>query len=145
MLRSLTSPGWALWNICVPNDHGYASLVVDIIRFFLHTWLITRFVERAMWQVSHFDHELLILPGHPSLCCSIFVFYGVFCGRLFFLLLILFCLYSGCSLIESLWLPNSIFLIFLIVICICFILWSHDTLRLGNIDILVNSIYKGHH
>ena len=57
----------------------------------------------------------------------------------------LFCLYSGCSLIDSLWLPNSIFLIFLIVICICFILWSHDTLRLGNIDILVNSIYKGHH
>ena len=56
--------GWPLWNICVTNDHGYVSLVVNISRSFPHSRLITGFVTRLIRRVPLVEQELLTLPEH---------------------------------------------------------------------------------
>jgi hypothetical protein len=58
--------GWPLWNICVTNDHGYAPLVVNTSRSFLHSWLITGFVTILARRASLVGHELLTLPEQLS-------------------------------------------------------------------------------
>ena len=58
--------GWPLWNICVPNDHGYVPLVVNTSRSFPHSFLITGFVTRLTRQVALVEQELLTLPEHLS-------------------------------------------------------------------------------
>jgi hypothetical protein len=59
-LRSPTWPGWPSRNICVSNDHRYVPFVVIIIRYFLHSRLITRYVIRRVPQ------ELLSFPEKLS-------------------------------------------------------------------------------
>jgi len=48
--RVTSWPGWS--NICVTNDHGYASFVVIVIRSFDHAYFITGFIARDKdkWQ-----------------------------------------------------------------------------------------------
>ena len=64
ILRSPPWLGWPLRNICVPNDHGYVSLVVSTSRSFPRSWLITGYVTRLTRRVSLVEQELLTLPGH---------------------------------------------------------------------------------
>jgi hypothetical protein len=66
ILRSPQWLGWALWNICVTNDHGYVPLVVNNSRSFPHSRFITGFVTRLTLRVSLVDQELLTLPEHMS-------------------------------------------------------------------------------
>ena len=56
--------GWPLWNICVINDHGYVTLVVNTFWSFLHSWPITGFVTRLIRRVPLVEQELLTLPQH---------------------------------------------------------------------------------
>jgi hypothetical protein len=62
----LCNLGWPLCNICVTNDHGYVPLVVNTIRSFPHSWLITGFVTRLTRWVSLVEQELSTLPEHLS-------------------------------------------------------------------------------
>ena len=62
----LCNLGWPLCNICVTNDHGYVPLVVNTIRSFPHSWLITGFVTRLTRWVSLVEQELPTLPEHLS-------------------------------------------------------------------------------
>ena len=64
ILRSPPWLGWPLRNICVPNDHGYVSLVVSTSRSFPRSWLITGYVTRLTRRVSLVEQELLTLPRH---------------------------------------------------------------------------------
>ena len=68
LLVKLQSPwlDWPLFNICVPNDHGYVPLVVNNSRSFPHTWLITGIVTRLTRRVSLVGQELLTFPEHLS-------------------------------------------------------------------------------
>ena len=66
ILRSPPSLGWPLWNICVSNDHGYVSLVVNTSRSFPHSRLITGFVTRLTRRVPLMEQELLTIPEHLS-------------------------------------------------------------------------------
>jgi hypothetical protein len=65
---------WALWNICVRNDHGYVPLVVNTARSLPRSWLITGCVTRLTRRVSLVEQELNTLPVH---LCSPPVFSGV--------------------------------------------------------------------
>ena len=58
--------GWPLWNICVTNDDGYVSLVVNTSQSFPHSWLITGFVTRLTRRMSPVKQELLTILEHPS-------------------------------------------------------------------------------
>jgi hypothetical protein len=94
--------GWPCWGICVTNDHGYVSLVVNTSRFFPHSRLITGCVTRLTRRMSLVEQELLTLPEHlsspavfsgvrvtrsfvwyvcfPDRCLSFFAFsFGIFC------------------------------------------------------------------
>ena len=60
--KTLRSPpwlDWPLWDICVTNDHGYVTLVVNTSRSFPHSWLITGFVTRLTGRVPLVEQELL--------------------------------------------------------------------------------------
>jgi hypothetical protein len=70
--------GWPLWNICVINDHGYVTLVVNTFWSFLHSWPITGFVTRLIRRVPLVEQELLTLPNHRR---SPLDFSGVCCTR----------------------------------------------------------------
>jgi hypothetical protein len=66
VLRSPPWNGWPLWNICVMNDHGYVSLVVNTSRSFPRSWLITGFVIKLTRRVSLVEQQLLSLPEQLS-------------------------------------------------------------------------------
>ena len=66
ILRSPPWLGWPLWHICVTNDHGYASRVVNVSRSFPHSWLITGFAIRVARRVLLMEQELFTLPEHLS-------------------------------------------------------------------------------
>ena len=66
MLRSPPWRSWPLWNICVTNDDGYVSLVVNTSQSFPHWWLITGFVTRLTRRMSPVKQELLTILEHPS-------------------------------------------------------------------------------
>jgi len=66
VVRSPPWLAWPLWNICVTNDHGYVSLVVDTSRSFPLSWLITGFVTRLTRRVPLMEQELLTLPENLS-------------------------------------------------------------------------------
>jgi hypothetical protein len=53
-----------LCNICVTNDHGNVSLVINTSRSFPHSRLITGLVTRLTRWVSLVEEELLTLPEH---------------------------------------------------------------------------------
>ena len=97
VLRSPPWIGWPLLNICVINDHGYVSLVVNTSRTFPHSWLITGFVTGLTWWVLLVEQKLLTLPQHlssPPVFSGVrvtqsFVLYAMFC-RLLFVLFVLF-------------------------------------------------------
>lgn len=70
---------------------------------------ISRFVAWVMRQVSYAEHELPIVPEHPSWCVVQSLFsVECFVDNCFFLLPV-FCHCSGCSSIDSLWFPISNF------------------------------------
>jgi hypothetical protein len=58
--------GWPLWNICVTNDHGYVPLVVNTVRSFPRSCLITVFVTRLTRRVPLVEQELLTIPDRLS-------------------------------------------------------------------------------
>jgi hypothetical protein len=66
ILRSPPWLGWPLWHICVTNDHGYASRVVNVSRSFPHSWLITGFAISVARRVLLMEQELFTLPEHLS-------------------------------------------------------------------------------
>ena len=74
-------------DICVTNDHGYVSLVVNISRSFSHSRLINRFVTRLTRRVPLIEKELVTLPEHLN-SYSIFSVMCMFCRSLFVLLLL---------------------------------------------------------
>jgi hypothetical protein len=78
VVRSPPWLGWPLLNIYVINDHGYVSLVVNISRFFPHSWLVTTFVTLLTRRVPLVKQELCTLPEHLS---SPLVFSGVLVTR----------------------------------------------------------------
>ena len=49
-------------DMCVTNDHGYVSHVVNISRSFPHLQLINGFVTRLTRRVPLIEQELLTLP-----------------------------------------------------------------------------------
>jgi hypothetical protein len=65
----LRSPPWLglpLWNICFTNDHRYCLLVVNTLRSFPRSWLITGFATILTRRVPLVEEELLTLPEHLS-------------------------------------------------------------------------------
>ena len=66
MLRLPPWLGWSLWKICVTNDHGYVSFVVNTSWSFHHSRLITGFVTRIARRVPWVEQELLTFPVHLS-------------------------------------------------------------------------------
>ena len=58
--------GWPLWIICVPNEQGYVTLVVNSSRSFPHSWLINGCVTRLTRRMPRMEQELLTLPEHLS-------------------------------------------------------------------------------
>jgi hypothetical protein len=63
--------GWPLSNICVTNNHGYVSIVVNTSRSFTYSWRITGLVTRFTRKVPLVEQELLTLydvanPVPPS-------------------------------------------------------------------------------
>ena len=84
--------------ICVTNDNGYVSLVVNTSPFFPRSWLFTGFVTRLTRRLPLVEPKLHTLPEHMN---SPAVFRGVrftrflvlwcmFCRSLFVLLYIFF-------------------------------------------------------
>ena len=67
ILKVLRSPpwlGWPLWNICVPNDHGYVLLVVSTSRVLFSYMTYHRVLTRLARWVPLVEQELLTLPEH---------------------------------------------------------------------------------
>jgi hypothetical protein len=58
-------------NICVANDIGYIPLVVNTLRSFPHSRLITGFVTRSTRRVPLVEQELLTLPEHLGILSRI--------------------------------------------------------------------------
>ena len=85
------------WNICVANDIGYIPLVVNTLRSFPHSRLIT---TRSTRRVPLVEQELLTLPEH---LCSPPVFSGVCVSRSLVLRVcfvdrcLSFCIFSFCQ------------------------------------------------
>jgi hypothetical protein len=81
---------------CVLTDHGYVPFVVITIRFFPHSWLITRSVTRVTQRMLYVEQELFTRPEYqrsPPVFRGVrvarsLVFFLRFCGLLFFLLAI---------------------------------------------------------
>jgi hypothetical protein len=81
---------------CVLTDHGYVPFVVITIRFFPHSWLITRSVTRVTQRMLYVEQELFTRPEYqrsPPVFRGVrvarsLVFFLRFCRLLFFLLAI---------------------------------------------------------
>jgi hypothetical protein len=81
---------------CVLTDHGYVPFVVITIRFFPHSWLITRSVTRVTQRMLYVEQELFTRPEyqrsppvfHGVRVARSLVFFLRFCRLLFFLLAI---------------------------------------------------------
>jgi len=54
------------YGFCVTNDYGYVPLVVNTLRSFPHSWLITGFETRLTRRVPLVEQKLLTLQEHPS-------------------------------------------------------------------------------
>ena len=81
---------------CVLTDHGYVPFVVITIRFFPHSWLITRSVTRVTQRMIYVEQELFTRSEYqrsPPVFRGVrvarsLVFFLRFCRLLFFLLAI---------------------------------------------------------
>jgi hypothetical protein len=85
------------WNICVANDIGYIPLVVNTLRSFPHSRLIT---TRSTRRVPLVEQELLTLPeylGSPPVFSGVCVSRSLVLRVCFVDRWLSFCIFSFCQ------------------------------------------------